>query len=66
MIEYKAHHPWGQKEAKWQEYSDNWQIPKKYNLSVFMFRIDGVVYEKYSKEMMKAFNTARLWSRLKQ
>jgi hypothetical protein len=66
MIEYKAHFPWGVEEAGWREYGKNWKTPSKNNISVFMFRIDDVIYEKYSKEFVKAFNTARIWERLKQ
>ena len=49
----------------WVHFHSSWCKPSEVNFSVYIFRIEGKIYRKYSEEFSKAFDGDVLWSKMK-
>jgi len=66
MIEFKIKYPEMDPDFKdWTVFRTDWPTPNKVNFSVYDFRINDIVYEKYNEEFIKAFDCDIIWSKLK-
>ena len=64
MIEFKARNPEYNSEEHWKTYGKWWKVPSKSNFGIYLFRIDGVVYERRNTEFIENFEKARMWEKL--
>ena len=66
MIEFKIIYPEMEPAFKdWNQFHSSWCKPSAVNFAVYIFRINGTIYRKYSEEFSKAFDGDVLWSKLK-